>query len=240
VRYLILSDIHANFEALTAVLAAAEGTWDVVLNCGDLVGYGPDPDEVVDWSKTNCALVIRGNHDKACAGLADLDWFNPAARASAIWSASVLRPENLEWLSGLPSGPADVESFAILHGSPADEDEYITEAAEADEAADHLTAPLSFFGHTHIQGGFQIHRNGTRSIPTDRELVIEESSAWLVNPGSVGQPRDRNPDAAWATYDSDERLVRFHRTPYDVERTRDKIVRAGLPEILGLRLYVGF
>jgi predicted phosphodiesterase len=239
VRYLILSDIHGNFEALTAVLAAAEGTWDMIVNCGDLVGYGPDPEAVVEWSRDNCGHIVRGNHDKACAGLADLDWFNPVARASAIWSASVLRQENLEWLRSLPVGPAEVNSFAILHGSPADEDEYITEPIDAVHAAGLLTAPLTFFGHTHLQGGFQIHRNGTRAVMPDRELVIEETSAWMVNPGSVGQPRDHNPDAAWATYDSEEKVVRFHRTPYDIDVTREKIVRAGLPEVLGLRLYLG-
>lgn len=237
-RYLILSDIHGNLEALTAVLAAAEGHYDSVLNCGDLVGYGPDPNAVVEWCRANCAYVVRGNHDKACAGLADLEWFNPVAQRSAIWSAAALTEDNLNWLRALPQGPVDVGPFAILHGSPADEDEYITDTEEAKAAAEYSTAGLSFFGHSHLQGGFQIHRSGGRHI-TGREFEIEETSAWLVNPGSVGQPRDGDPNAAYALFDTETRVVQLRRIPYRIGRTHDKILSAGLPEVLALRLYHG-
>jgi predicted phosphodiesterase len=238
VRYLIISDIHGNLEALTAVLAAAEGQFDSVANCGDLVGYGPDPNAVVEWCRQKCTYIVRGNHDKACAGLTDLEWFNPVAQKSALWSASALTLANLEWLRNLPEGPIDTGEFAILHGSPADEDEYITDTEEAKTAADYITAGISFFGHSHLQGGFQIHRSGSRHI-TSREFQVEETSAWLINPGSVGQPRDGDPTAAYALFDSATRWVRLHRVPYRIERTHEKILNAGLPEVLALRLYHG-
>jgi predicted phosphodiesterase len=122
VRYLILSDIHSNWEALEAVLADAGGSFDEALCCGDLVGYGADPNRVVEWVRSNVRIVVRGNHDKGCAGLEDLDWFNPIARSAAQWTAAVLAPENLEYLRNLPKGPIPLDSFQILHGSPLDED----------------------------------------------------------------------------------------------------------------------
>jgi predicted phosphodiesterase len=238
VRYLIISDIHGNLEALTAVLAAAEGQFDAIACCGDLVGYGPDPNAVIDLCRQKCSYLVRGNHDKACAGLADLDWFNSVAQTSALWSAAALTRSNLEWLRSLPQGPLDTGDFAILHGSPADEDEYITDTEEAKAAADYITAGISFFGHSHLQGGFQIHRSGSRHI-TSREFQAAETSAWLINPGSVGQPRDGDPKAAYALFDSVTHFVQLCRVPYSIERTHQKIVDAGLPEVLALRLYHG-
>jgi predicted phosphodiesterase len=238
VRYLIISDVHGNLEALNAVLAASAGQFDSVLNCGDLVGYGPDPNTVVEWFRRNCEHNVRGNHDKACAGLADLDWFNPVAQASALWSASALTPENLDWLRALPEGPVAVDHVAIMHGSPADEDEYITNTEEAKAAAGHITTGLSFFGHTHLQGAFQVHRGGTR-IVRNSEFEIDETSAWLINPGSVGQPRDGDPNAAYGLFDTETRVVQLRRVPYKIGRTHEKIIGAGLPEVLALRLYHG-
>jgi predicted phosphodiesterase len=238
VRYLIVSDIHGNLEALTAVLTAAAGEFDTVVNCGDVVGYGPDPNAVIELCRQKCAYTVRGNHDKACAGLADLEWFNPVAQASALWSASVLTSENVEWLRNLPEGPVDTGDFAILHGSPADEDEYITDTEEAGAAGDYITTWLSFFGHTHLQGGFQIHRSGSRHV-TSREFRVEDTSAWLINPGSVGQPRDGNPNAAYAFFDTETRYVQLRRVPYRIGRTHEKILKAGLPEVLALRQYHG-
>jgi len=238
VRYLIVSDIHGNWEALAAVLAAAEGQYDQVLNCGDLVGYGPDPNAVSEWARKNATASVRGNHDKACVGLEDLEWFNPVAKTSAIWTNKVLTRENRDYLRGLPAGPLPVAGFEILHGSPADEDEYLVTCHEAGCVSFLVNTPIAFFGHTHIQGGFLLHRNGTQLLsPSDFQL--EEDVKYLVNPGSVGQPRDHDPDAAYVIYSVEERLVEFRRAAYDVGATQRKIVKAKLPEMLAYRLAVG-
>ncbi len=237
-RYLILSDIHGNWEALRAVLDDAEGKYDQVLNCGDLVGYGPDPNAVVDWARANIVAGIRGNHDKACVGLEDLEWFNPVAKLSAIWTSSMLTDENREFLRSLPAGPLPVSNFQILHGSPADEDEYLVTQQEAGYVASLIDSQLSFFGHTHLQGGFLLHRNGVKLL-APYTFQMEPDSRYLVNPGSVGQPRDHDPEAAYAIYSMTEAVVEFGRVPYDIETTQKKIRKAGLPDMLATRLSVG-
>ena len=222
-RYLVVSDIHGNWEALSAVLAHANGKYDQILNCGDLVGYGPDPNAVVDWARADTAAGIRGNHDKACAGLEDLEWFNPVAKTSAIWTSKTLTEVNREFLRQLPAGPLQVSDFQILHGSPADEDEYLATRQEAQSVASLVETPISFFGHTHLQGGFLLHRNGVQLL-TPRTFQLEADARYLVNPGSVGQPRDHDPKAAYAVYTPDQRLVEFFRVPYDIKTTQRKIL----------------
>lgn len=237
-RYLILSDIHANWEALQAVLQRAADSYDEIVNCGDLVGYGPDPNAVVDWCRDHNVGIVRGNHDRACALLESLEWFNPVARLSAIWTHQVLTSSNRTFLTELPKGPFLIADFQILHGAPHDEDEYIVSEWQANDAAPHLDLAVSFFGHTHLQGGFAIHRNGIRSTPPDY-FDIEVDMKYLINPGSVGQPRDGDPRAAYAIYDTDLRSVVYGRVDYDVAGTHRKIADAGLPEVLGHRLYIG-
>jgi predicted phosphodiesterase len=245
VRYLVLSDIHGNRLALDAVLGHARGGYDASVCCGDLVGYGAEPNEVVDWARANLAACIRGNHDKAAAGLEDLDWFNPAARQAALWTGQALTPENLEYLRALPRGPLDMQSFQIVHGSPLDEDDYLVSVTSALQLRNYLDRPVSLFGHTHLQGGFLVHRNGGRRLTkpsgaADSEVLELDSEAWyMINPGSVGQPRDGDPRAAYAVYDPDNRLVEFRRVPYDVRQAQKKILEAGLPELLAERLEVG-
>jgi predicted phosphodiesterase len=236
VRFLILSDIHANWDALDAVLTRAEGLYDIVLNCGDLVGYGPEPNRVVDWCRATNVAVARGNHDRAAVGLTDLEWFNPVAKAAALWTGDILTEENRLYLATLPAGPIVVQDFAILHGSPLDEDEYLVDPSDVSEIIPEHT--VSFFGHTHLQGGFLLHRNGVRSI-ADTSVFVDDTAAYLVNPGSVGQPRDRDPRAAFAIYDSERRRVDYHRSEYNIALTAQKIYEAGLPEVLGLRLFRG-
>lgn len=245
-RYLILSDIHGNQEALSAVLKEAQADgFDAIVCLGDVVGYGADPNSVVEWVKRNSSATVRGNHDKASVGLESLEWFNPAARASALWTRSVLTPENQEWLRQLPRGPLDVGGFQILHGSPVDEDEYLLHPSEVAQLVGYLDARVSFFGHTHIQGGFRVMRTTVKPVQAARwgsdreELTLELDSEYLINPGSVGQPRDRDPRAAWALYIPEERLVVFRRVEYDVPMASAKIVQAGLPSILAQRLYSG-
>lgn len=242
-RFLILSDIHANWQALEAVIRHAQGRYDNILCCGDIVGYGADPDAVTDWVRGHVNVTIRGNHDKACAGLEDLEWFNPVARLSALWTQVSTKPDNITYLRDLAQGPEQVDGFQILHGSPIDEDEYLITEGDAAQAAPYLEAPISFFGHTHLQGGFLCHRNGIKRIPqateNREELALENDSYYLINPGSVGQPRDGDPRAAYLIYDSNARLVTYCRVEYDVQSAQKKILEAGLPDILARRLGLG-
>lgn len=241
-RYLVISDIHANLEALEAVLEAARGQYERILCCGDLIGYGADPNAVVEWTRENCHAVVRGNHDKAGVNLAELEWFNPVAQTATIWTHSALTAENLEYVAGLPAGPMLVEDFTMVHGSPLNEDEYLINVAEANEAFAYQPSQVVFFGHTHVQGGFEYSRRKTRRIHPTAELTLlglESGSAYLINPGSVGQPRDENPEAAYVIFDAAEQEVVFHRTPYDIERAQAKIRQAGLPGVLADRLAVG-
>ena len=242
-RYLILSDLHANWEALQAVVQATAGEYDRALCCGDLVGYGADPNLVVEWVRENCPLVVRGNHDKACVGLDDLEWFNPVARAAAVWTQRALSAENAEYIRGLPQGPLVEDGFQLLHGSPFDEDEYVLAADEAGQAFTYLEVRLAFFGHTHVQGGFVWNQSRVETIQCGprnaMEMEIDTSCAYLINPGSVGQPRDGNVNAAYAIYDSESRTVSYRRTAYDVDRAQRRIREAGLPGILADRLSMG-
>lgn len=237
-RYLVLSDIHGNCAALNAVLSDATGLYDAIVNCGDVVGYGPDPNEAIKFSRERCAAIVRGNHDKAVAGLADLDWFNPLARQSVEWTAAALGEDGTEWLRQLPQGPVEYDGFSLVHGAPHDEDGYIVDAGDILHTAEYLTSTLTFFGHSHLQGAFEIHRNGIRVL-RDPDFVVQDTSLFLVNPGSVGQPRDSDPRAAYALYDTSTKVVELRRVSYDIDRTYHRIVKAGLPEVLALRLYRG-
>lgn len=244
-RFLIVSDIHGNWEALEAVLDHAKDKYDRVLCLGDVVGYGADPDAVTEWVRENAAFTIRGNHDKACAGLDDLEWFNPVARISALWTMASAKPQNLEWLGKLPKGPLQVDGFQIFHGSPLDEDEYLISDQDASQVAPYLDSAVYFFGHTHLQGGFLCHRNGTKRLAKpgawseDYVLELDPDSHYLINAGSVGQPRDNDPRAAYVLYEPDMGAVTYCRAPYDIPAAQRKIIAAGLPDILAKRLEVG-
>jgi predicted phosphodiesterase len=245
VRYLILSDLHANLEALDAVVREASGRYDQAICCGDLVGYGADPNPVVEWVRANCALTVRGNHDRACTGLDDLEWFNPVAQKAAFWTQEELTPENATWTRELPKGPLVVDGFQVVHGAPFDEDEYVIAATEAGQAFEYLESKLAFFGHTHVQGGFIWNHSRVETIPrtssrNDRQTMeIDEDCAYLVNPGSVGQPRDGDPRAAYCLYDTGASMITYFRVPYDVAEAQRKIRRAGLPDVLADRLRIG-
>jgi predicted phosphodiesterase len=241
-RYLVISDIHANLEALEAVLQAARGQYERILCCGDLIGYGADPNAVVEWTRENCHAVIRGNHDKAGVNLAELEWFNPVAQMATIWTHNALTAENMEYVAGLAAGPMLVDDFTMVHGSPLNEDEYLINISEAAEAFAYQPSQVVLFGHTHVQGGFEYVRSKTLRIQPTAELSmleLEARSAYLINPGSVGQPRDENPEAAFVIFDAAEHEVVYRRTPYDIEKAQAKIRRAGLPGVLADRLGVG-
>jgi len=245
-RHLILSDIHANLTALDAALAAAKGRWEKAVCLGDVVGYGPDPNEVIDRVRSLEALTIRGNHDKAGSGLVNAEDFNPIARAVAMWTREQLRPENREYLEKLPVGPATVDGFAIVHGAFRDEDEYVFAPAQALDSLLEATSPVTFFGHTHLQGGFTLRDDRVgilhfRPEGPDRfcTLQIEDGTTYLLNPGSIGQPRDGDARAAFAIADLDRQAVEFWRVAYDIEGVQQRMSKAGLPEALVLRLSFG-
>lgn len=245
-RYLILSDIHANRTALDAVLEAAQGRWTRAVCLGDLVGYGPDPNEAVDRIRSLGAVTIRGNHDKAISGVADAEDFNPIARAAVLWTRAQLRPENLDYLKKLPQGPLPEDNFSLVHGAWDDEDEYVFSPELALDGLRHSRTPVTFFGHTHLQGGFalrdkkveivQVRPTGSKTSST---LAVESGTTYLLNPGSVGQSRDGDARAGFAIADLESKSVEFWRVPYDIGAVQERMRRAGLPEPLILRLSFG-
>jgi diadenosine tetraphosphatase ApaH/serine/threonine PP2A family protein phosphatase len=250
VRIFLLSDIHANLEALNACLDAAP-EYDCVVNLGDVVGYGADPNAVIDRVRAQNAVLVRGNHDKAVSGVMDLDHFNPMAGLAALWTRDRLTPENLDWLRALPQGPilvSGLENVQFVHGSPLDEDEYLVSARDAQEPLMTTAAAVTFCGHTHRQGGFAWDGEQTELIQpefesaegtAEWELVLREGLRYILNPGSVGQPRDDDWRAAFAVFDSERRVVRFFRVPYDVKQAQEKILAAELPPRLAARLSTG-
>jgi predicted phosphodiesterase len=247
VRYLFLSDIHSNLEALENCLALAQGKYDELLCLGDLVGYGPDPNAVIVRVREVAKVIIRGNHDKACSGITDAAEFNPLARIATDWTRSHLTPEHLEFLRNLPNGPMTFNGFEIVHGAPIDEDEYILGPGQALPALRNLQIQAVFFGHTHYQGGFMLSPKGRfQSIRCSSKedghtgtLQLEDGGRYLINPGSVGQPRDGDWRPGFAILDSEKRQVEYYRTPYDLPSTQQKMRTAGLPDMLIRRLEIG-
>jgi predicted phosphodiesterase len=250
VRFLILSDIHSNLDALEAAVAAAP-PFDAVANLGDIVGYGACPNEVVERSRELGRIFVRGNHDKACVGLTDVRTFNHIAAAAVVWTHHVLTPENLEWLKALPQGPLPLEPLTdvqVVHGSPRDEDEYLLVSDHAVDSAHDSEVPITFFGHTHMQGGFLVtHHQDITFRPTFEDgdgnetwdLDLDRPGKYLINPGSIGQPRDGDWRASFAMFDSDAKKVTFHRVAYDVAKAQQRIRDAHLPERLAERLLHG-
>jgi predicted phosphodiesterase len=249
-RVLVLSDIHSNLEALEACLDAAP-PYDVVVNLGDIVGYGASPNEVIDRSRGLGKFFVRGNHDKAAAGIMDLRDFNPIAGLAAIWTRDHISPENLDWLRALPSGPLQIDQLPgvqFVHGSDADEDEYVVTVQDALERLLLSSASVTFFGHSHLQGTFSSSRGiadlfrppyATVGRSETSTFPLKEGARYLINPGSVGQPRDGDWRAAFAVFDSDKRIVTFCRVPYNLKSAQDRIVAANLPQRLATRLAAG-
>ncbi len=256
-RALILSDIHGNLEALDAVLAAAaklEEPYDEIWNLGDLVGYGASPNQVIDRMRPLQSLVVRGNHDRVCCGLSSPNHFNPIARAAALWTRSELTEENIRWLKEMPQGPLSpaATSVTCAHGSPLDEDRYILSMRDAWAPLRQMSTAITFFGHTHVQGGFsQREQEWQELFPKFAEGADagNQAQSWsmpllpgtrhLINPGSVGQPRDHDWRAAFAVFSTDNCMVTFYRTPYDLVASQGRILMAGLPERLAERLREG-
>jgi diadenosine tetraphosphatase ApaH/serine/threonine PP2A family protein phosphatase len=249
-RALILSDIHGNLEALNAVLDAA-GDYDVLWNLGDVVGYGASPNEVIDIVRRRAQLNVRGNHDRVCCGLASALGFNPVARAAAVWTREEMTAPNRDWLAQIPAGPlqpADLPGVMLAHGSPLNEDQYIITMRDAWAPLQQKGTTITFIGHTHLQGGFAQRdqdwhevrpQYSTRNEPDSWTLAIAENTRHLINPGSVGQPRDCDWRAAFAIYDTTAQEMIFRRVPYDLTAAQGRILMAGLPEKLAARLREG-
>jgi predicted phosphodiesterase len=243
---LILSDIHSNDEALAAVIARVRRKkFDKVVVLGDFVGYGANPNQIIERIRKikREKVMIRGNHDKVVVGTESGDLFNSVALEAARWTGSRLTPANWKYIEALPMGPAIVDGdFAVCHGSPLDEDAYIFSDIDAYMNFQQGPWKVCFFGHSHIPSIFTLERSAIRVevVRGDRsKIVLDPRKRYLINPGSIGQPRDRNPNAAYAIFDSKERVVFFDRVSYDVGRAREKILKAGLPAMLGDRLPLG-
>jgi diadenosine tetraphosphatase ApaH/serine/threonine PP2A family protein phosphatase len=245
-RYLVLTDIHANLEALDTCLAdSLRRTYDKTLVLGDMVGYGPDPNAVIDRVLAlEPIAIVRGNHDKVACGLDQADGFNAVAKSAARWTLDVLTPGNREWLAALPAGPTAVDDLIeICHGAPFDEDAYIFDELDAVRALKVSTRPLCLFGHTHYPVTFELCtetiESAGSSLAAESQVQLRDGCKYLINPGSVGQPRDGDPRAAYAIVDTAERRVELYRTKYPVTGTQAKILEAGLPEVLAHRLAAG-
>jgi predicted phosphodiesterase len=244
-RYLVLSDLHANLQALEAVLLEAPpAAFDRVLVLGDLVGYGADPNEVVDRVRMLAPhAIIRGNHDKVAAGIDDPESFNPSAREAALWTEHSLTATNRAYVHGLERGPLLIdEHIEIWHGAPDDEDFYIFTMEDVYHASTMMRRPLGLFGHTHVQAAYRVEASaGPSVVRPDMEgrVTFGPGQHVLVNPGSVGQPRDGDPRAAYAVVDTAAGVVELRRVDYPITEAQEKILQAGLPLNLASRLAVG-
>jgi len=247
-RYLIIADMHGNWDALATVLQDARVmSFDEVLILGDLVGYGASPNEIVEEIRglDRPFHVIRGNHDKVVAGIDIGLNFNPTALQAARWTTEQLTEENLEFVGAMAKGPVQiVDGLTICHGSYLDEDEYLLSGVDALESLQSVEGQITFFGHTHIPSMFAYREeHGQVEVSVlegdDVTVEIDGETRYLLNPGSVGQPRDRDSRAAYMTYDTEVERVVLRRVEYDIEQAQERIRRAGLPEILADRLAVG-
>ncbi len=244
-RYLIFTDIHGNLESYLALHKLIQRKKiDHYIFLGDLVGYGASPNEIIQKVRSLKPLsIIRGNHDKAVCGLDSVQTFNPIAASAIHWTADHIEKKNLDFLHRLKTGPQIIhKDIMICHGAPFDEDHYIFGEFDAAEAFEHITTPICFFGHTHFPFVYAEKDHlvdGTFMTGNSNEIKIEKGVKYLINPGAVGQPRDRSPLAACAIYDSKARKVNFYRMEYDIEEAQRKILKAGLPSPLAERLSLG-
>jgi diadenosine tetraphosphatase ApaH/serine/threonine PP2A family protein phosphatase len=241
-RVALISDIHSNWEALQVVLQKIEELGvDRIVCLGDVVGYGADPNRCAEEVLARADPVIRGNHDKAAADLMEVTYFNDMARQAVAWTRRTLTEGNLERIRGLPAGPLPIGGFLICHGSPMDEDQYIFNLGTARRSFEAVQAGfpdrrICFFGHTHLP--IVIEETGDAYYPEEK-IRLEEAKSYLINPGSVGQPRDGVPLASFGLLDEEEPSFTLFRIEYPVEEAQRKIIAAGLPAFLARRLASG-
>lgn len=242
-KYGILGDVHANLEALEAVARCLEREGvERVLCVGDVVGYGASPAECIELLRARGVLCVLGNHDAAVADRLDPSDFNPPARKAVAWTRATLRRAQRRWLSELPL-ILEEEDFALAHGtySRPERFDYVTRPSDADASLAAMRAPTCFIGHTHVPVTMLRAEPGSKRTrrEVDPALDLRAVHRALVNVGSVGQPRDGDPRAAFAVYDGATRALRIERIAYDVESAAGRIRAAGLPEVLADRLHSG-
>jgi predicted phosphodiesterase len=237
----IFSDIHSNLHALKAVLDAfkEEGV-DHIFCCGDIIGYGAFPNECCDLLKKNNCPVTAGNHDHAVLGMTDISYFNEVAKKAVMWTRDVLSKENKEYIKSLPLTYSESDILCV-HSSPDSPEEwnYILTMGEARVNFNHFTEQFCFIGHSH-QPFIIINHNGDLVCPETPEIEFVEDRRYLINVGSVGQPRDRNPNACYVILDFENKKVEIKRTPYDIKAAQDAIINEGLSRELAERLAYGW
>ena len=244
-RRLIIADIHSNLEALSAVAEDARGLYDEIICCGDVVGYGASPNQVIEWARAHCVAIVRGNHDRACAAGGGMADFNERAGAAVLWTRERLEEGNREWLAALSMGPSLYEDYELAHGSPLDEDEYLILSYDIAPLGGVIMRPVCFVGHTHVQSGEEWTRRCLRQLSppaageTERVIQLSGERMYLFNPGSVGQPRDHDPRAAYALWDTEQRTISLRRVEYDIHSAQRRILDAGLHPWLAERLALG-
>ncbi|MGC8873568.1 MAG: metallophosphoesterase family protein [Chloroflexia bacterium] len=240
----MISDIHANLAALDAVLADIGAQAEAIWCLGDVVGYGPDPNECVARLQERGIVSIAGNHDWACLGRLDLADFNPDAREACLWTADRLSKEGRAFLERLPVSRV-LEDVTLVHGSPREPIwEYLTSPEVALENLSFFETRICLVGHTHVPMVFHIPEGGA---PLCRQRWLQggealslESGRWILNPGAIGQPRDGDPRAAYLLLDTETLEVRIRRVPYAVETTQRRMLEFGLPGSLIRRLAFGW
>ncbi len=238
-KFAVFSDIHGNYDALCTTIEAIESLGcDLMICLGDVVGYGAEPNECCEFLRAKGVRTLAGNHDHAAIGLLNLEFFNEYARNAALWTREQLAPENVEWLRNAPF-VEHYDSFVVTHStlhSP-EQFNYILTLLEAKLSFEALDKPICFMGHSHMPVAF--FSTSPISYSMDTQFVLEPDQKMLLNVGSVGQPRDEIPMASFAYYDDEQRVVTIYRVKYDVRAAAQKILDAGLPEILAYRLFQG-
>ena len=242
-RYAIIADIHANLAAFTAVLDDIEhrGGVDEVWCLGDVVGYGPDPHQCLELLRQRNHVCVAGNHDRAAIGKLDTAYFNPNAAAACHWTAQQLSPEDRQYLESLPL-VIEKDDFTLVHGSPREPVwEYLLSTSNASENFAYFQSKFCLIGHSHVPLVFRHTDTGACSfsqLSTNIGLVLGKSRL-IINPGGVGQPRDGEPRASYAIYDSETGIIKLYRVTYDISATQNKMAEHGLPMRLAARLSYG-
>jgi predicted phosphodiesterase len=249
-RIFLLSDIHSNLEALQACLAVAPPT-DLIVNLGDIVGYSASPNEVTTRVRELGGTFVRGNHDKVVTGIDTVEGFNPIAGLAALWNRDQLNSDHLDWLRALPQGPVvlpELPGVQFVHGAPDDEDRYVVTIEDALQTLATSQDSVVFFGHTHVQGIFSLRSGLAQNIHPEYPSIakqetwdfqLETGATYMINPGSIGQPRDGDWRAAFAIFDTEKQAVTFYRVPYDLMSAQERIFAANLPPRLATRLAAG-
>jgi predicted phosphodiesterase len=245
VRYAIISDIHANLEALRSVCKDIKAQRpDKVICLGDIVGYYADPNNCVKICKNSGYISIRGNHDDAAVGICDINDFNPIAQTALLWTARRLKEEYKGWLRELPENLVVDEQFLAVHGAPWDPYFYIFSTDGALQAFSYMRShypslTLCFFGHTHQRALYTSEEDAVKITEEGKRYTLSDRGLFLINPGSVGQSRDGKPGASYIIYNSEEKEIEFRHLAYNIELTQRKVAAAKLPPMLAERLSLG-